>query len=615
MRGSWPSLRWPLSCRTTCSYGIRAPRRPGSWRERRPRRGPLGAPPRARRNDLRRGRARRPRAPLSRLRRADVAHLGQRPRGRRVRPVGCSSDRARLAPVRRLPYSYGPIAPLLLGGLFAALGVSLGVARGARRAARDRDRRRRPTASRASAWPCCRRRLPPRSSCRWRSRAAAARRSSTMSCPTPSLRRSRRSSRSDCSPRSPHTSPAGSAGCSRSPARALGLVAVTRPEAALAPAGAILVWLAVRAWAGRDARRSLREGLTIALPAVVVSVVGYVPFLIAVGPRELVWTEPVPGGPAPRGWQHRHLEHCAVHPAQRHRAGGLRRAVRGDRLRLRRGRTESRPSRPRMADRSRGGPARPRRARGAKRRRDERRAAPPDRPGLSAHPADRGRGSRLHGAPGAPALARRGRARVSWTCCWRSSCSPRRSAPTRCSLPGSDAIYTFPLAAILLVRLHVALPRSTRTRLGGCCLDRPGCIDRRRARRPGRTPRLLHRAGARTAPSARPRRRASRSARPCASSSATPGRETRCSSRPQLQALEVLSGRRSALPQLSLLPGALRGPGGRASGDRTARGCRRARRGARPALVDRVRERRVRQHVRPGPPRLGHHATSHTSQR
>ena len=74
----------------------------------------------------------------------------------------------------------------------------------------------------------------------------------------------------------------------------LGLVAVTRPEAALAPAAATLVWLALSAWAGARHPSRMRDGVRVALTAVVVGALGYAPFVIAVGPRELVWTNLYP---------------------------------------------------------------------------------------------------------------------------------------------------------------------------------------------------------------------------------------------------------------------------------------------------------------------------------
>ena len=66
---------------------------------------------------------------------------------------------------------------------------------------------------------------------------------------------------------------------------AAGLVAVTRPELAVALFCAIAVWLAVEMW--RD-RPGLRPALLVAAPALAIPLVVYGAFLTAVSPRELV---------------------------------------------------------------------------------------------------------------------------------------------------------------------------------------------------------------------------------------------------------------------------------------------------------------------------------------
>ena len=114
----------------------------------------------------------------------------------------------------------------------------------------------------------------------------------------------------------------------------------------------------------------------------------------------------------------------------------------------------------------------------------------------------------------------------------------------------------FPLAAILLVRLHVALPRSARTRLAGAAwIALAACtvaaLGARAAHHASYTVQTPHGAF-RTTPA---------QGQPFSAALRIIERDTRPGDAvlvaPQLQALEVLSGRRSALRQLSLLPGAL----------------------------------------------------------
>jgi 4-amino-4-deoxy-L-arabinose transferase-like glycosyltransferase len=70
---------------------------------------------------------------------------------------------------------------------------------------------------------------------------------------------------------------------------ACGLVALTRPELALALFGAVAVWLAVEIWQARGARRpAWRAAALVAVPALALPVVVYGAFLTAVSPRELL---------------------------------------------------------------------------------------------------------------------------------------------------------------------------------------------------------------------------------------------------------------------------------------------------------------------------------------
>ena len=454
-------------------------------------------------------------------------------------------------------YSYGPIAPLLLGGLFAALGVSLGVAQalGVLLA----------TATVAATYGVARQRMAVLPSALAASVVVPVAFSSGGGSPI-------------FNDVLPHTFSAPiaalftlgllaavSAYVTRGlgwllplAGGALGLVAVTRPEAALAPAGAILVWLAVRAWAGRDARRSLREGLTIALPAVVVSAVGYVPFLIAVGPRELVWQNLYPvdllraGGNTVISSTAPFTLHsgivlagyaalyaviafaCVAVGRSRGRAGLAWLIAAGVGL----------LALAALAARSGGGTN-----------------------GALHHLTDLAyRPIPLLAAAAVVYTARPAlRRSASWSSAgeldlllaiFLFAASIRTYA---LFLPGSDAIYTFPLAAILLVRLHVALPRSTRTRLAGAAWIAlaaltVAALGVRDAHHASYTVQAPHGAFRTTAAEGKPFSAALR----IIERDTRPGDAVLVG--PQLQALEVLSGRRSALPQLSLLPGALANP-------------------------------------------------------
>ncbi len=71
---------------------------------------------------------------------------------------------------------------------------------------------------------------------------------------------------------------------------ACGLVALARPELALALFGAIAVWLAVEVWHARDARRpAWRAAALVAAPALALPLVVYAAFLTAVSPHELLF--------------------------------------------------------------------------------------------------------------------------------------------------------------------------------------------------------------------------------------------------------------------------------------------------------------------------------------
>jgi hypothetical protein len=454
-------------------------------------------------------------------------------------------------------YSYGPVAPLLLGGLFAALGVSLGVAQalGVLLA----------TATVAATYGVARQRM-------------AVLPSALAAAVVVPVAFSNGGGSPIFNDVLPHTFSApiaalftlgvlgaltafvarGRSSLLLLAGAALGLTAVTRPEAALAPVCAILVWLALRAWAGRDAGRSLREGLRLALPALVVIAVGYAPFLIAVGPHDLLWTNLYPldllraggntviSGTAPFtlhsgvvlatfGALYAVIVFVSVAVGRRADRAGLAWLVAAGIgvLAL-------------LALAARGGGG---------------------TNGALHHLTDLAYRPIPLIAAVAVVLAARPALRRSeaWSAAGQAdlllaiflfAASIRTYA---LFAPGSDAIYTFPLAAIVLVRLHVSLPTSTRTRLAGaawimlaaCTVAALGARDAHRASYTVQAPHGAYRT---TAAQGQPISEALR----IIERDTRPGDAVLVA--PQLQALEVLSGRRSALPQLSLLPGALAGP-------------------------------------------------------
>lgn len=70
---------------------------------------------------------------------------------------------------------------------------------------------------------------------------------------------------------------------------ACGLVAVTRPELALALFGATVVWLGVEIWRAREERgRAWSAAALVAAPAIAIPLVVYAAFLTSLSPRELV---------------------------------------------------------------------------------------------------------------------------------------------------------------------------------------------------------------------------------------------------------------------------------------------------------------------------------------
>ena len=425
-------------------------------------------------------------------------------------------------------YSYGPAAPLLLGGLFAALGVSLGVAEalgvllaGATVAATYGLARQRmaivPSAlaaavvapvafSSGGGSPIFNDVLP-------HTFSAPIAALLTLGCPGCADRVRHARTRHPAAARRRCTG-AGRRHAARGGARtACGNRRLARPARL---GGSTSSARAARRRRARSARaRRHGRGLR-AVP-------------VRHRPARAALDEPLPGRPPARRRQQRDLRDGAVHAAQRPRARRVRRALR----RARRGLHRRRP-RPALADRLAGRrgrrPARPGRAGSSRRRRRERRPAPPHRPRLSADPADRDRRRRRSRPARRSGATGPGPLQVRPTCCSQCSCSPPRSAPTRCSRPAATP--------------------STRSRSRRSCSS--GCTSRCRSRRgrgsrarpgsrwpPAPSPRsapatrIAPRTPCRrrTARSARPRRRASRSARRSASSSATRGPATRCSSR------------------------------------------------------------------------------------
>jgi hypothetical protein len=451
-------------------------------------------------------------------------------------------------------YSYGPAAPLLLGGLFAALGVSLGVAEalGILLAA----------GLVAGTYGVARQRMTVLPSLLAAAVVAPVAFSSgggspifndvlphTFSAPIASLL-------------TLGVLAALTAFVTRGRAFllplagvGLGLTAVTRPEAMLAPAGAILLWFALRAFSERAGRSSLRDGLRVAVPALVMIAIGYVPFLIAVGPHALLFDDLYPldllraggntviSGVAPftlrsglvlAGFGALYAViafACVAVGRARGRAGIAWLLAAGVGL----------LGLAALAARGGGG------ANGALHHLTD----------LAYRPIPLIAAAALLLAA-RPALRRNG----PWSAAGQAdlllaaflfAASIRTYA---LFAPGSDAIYAFPLAAIVLVRLHVTLPRSARTRLAGaawialaaCAVAALGARDAHRASYTVQTP---HGAFRTTAAQGQPFSAALR----IIERDTRPGDAVLVA--PQLQALEVLSGRRSVLPQLSLLPGAL----------------------------------------------------------
>jgi hypothetical protein len=331
---------------------------------------------------------------------------------------------------------------------------------------------------------------------------------------------------------------------------ALGLVAVTRPEAALAPLAAIVVWLALRAWADRRARSALRDGAALAVPALVVTAAGYGPFLFAIGPRELLWTNLYPvdllraGGNSVISETAPFTLHSGLVLAG---FGALYAVLAAVCIAVGRGRLWLLAAGAGLlvlaafAARAGGG------ANGALHHLTDLAYRPVPliaiaAVALAARPALR-RGNAMSAAAQADLLL----------ALFLLAASIRGYA---LFAPGSNAIYTFPLAAVVLVRLHVALPKATRTRLAGAAwialaAFAVAALGARDAHRASFTVQTPHGAFRTTAAQGRPFSAALR----IIERATRPGDAVLVA--PQLQALEVLSGRRSALRELSLLPGAL----------------------------------------------------------
>jgi hypothetical protein len=446
-------------------------------------------------------------------------------------------------------YSYGPIAPLLLGGLFAALGVSLGVAEALGVVLA--------TATVAGTYGLARQRMAVLPSALAAAVIAPIVFSSgggspifnvvlphTFSAPIAALFTMGVLAALTAFVTRGRTFLLALAGI------ALGLTAVARPEAALAPVGAILLWLALRAYADRRVREAVRQGVTIALPALAVAIVGYGPFLFSVSPRTLLWTNLYPVDILHAGGNTVISETA---PFTLHSAvvligfGALYAVLAAVCIAVGRGRVWLLVAGLGLlilaaaAARAGGG------ANGALHHITDLAYRPMTliaivAVALAARPALR-RGATFTAVQQADLLL----------AAFLLAASIRTYA---LFAPGSDAIYTFPLAAIVLVRLHVTLPKSTRTRLAGalwialvaCVVAALGARDAHRATYTVQTP---HGAFRTTPAQGQPFSAALR----IIERDTKPGDAVLVA--PQLQALEVLSGRRSALPQLSLLPGAL----------------------------------------------------------
>ena len=336
---------------------------------------------------------------------------------------------------------------------------------------------------------------------------------------------------------------------------ALGLIALARPEAALAPAAATALWLVLRGRRPPGARASLAAAARIAGAALALAVAGYAPFLLAVSIDELVFTNLYPvdvlraGGNAVLsdtapftfgsalelvGWGALYAALVCVLVGAgrafdaRNRTGLLVAGAGALAFAF-------------LAVVTGGGPS------GALHHVTE----------LAYRPIPLIAAALLALAL-RPAL-RRGE---TWTVAQQADlllAAFLLAASIRAYalfLPGSTAIYTFPLAAIVLVRLHAGLSSRRGVRLAGlawialaaCAVALLGLRD---ARHETFTVQAAN-GTLRTTPA---------QGEPFAAALRVIERETAPGDAvlvaPQLTALEVLSGRRSALPQLSLLPGAL----------------------------------------------------------
>ena len=446
-------------------------------------------------------------------------------------------------------YSYGPLAPLLLGGLFAALGVSLGVAEALGVVLA--------TATVAGTYGLARQRMAVLPSALAAAVVAPVVFSSGGGSPIFNVVL-------------PHAFSApiamlctlgvlgaltayvtrGSTFLLALAGAGVGLIAVARPESALAPAAAIVLWLVLRAYADRHVRGAVREAAWIALPALAVTLAAYVPFLIAVGPSTLLWTNLYPvdvlraGGNSVIAETAPFTLHSAIVLAG---FGVLYAVLTAVCVALGRGRVWLLAAGAGLLVLA-----------------------------LAAARAGGGANARLHHVTDLAYRPMTLIALVAVVVAVRPLLGRERSftvaqqadlllaafllaASIRTYAlfaPGSDAIYAFPLAAIVLVRLHVTLPAALTTRLAGaawivlaaCVVAALGARDAHRASYTVQAPHGTFR----TTPDR---------GRPFAEALRIIERDTRPGDAvlvaPQLQALEVLAGRRSALPQLSLLPGAL----------------------------------------------------------
>ena len=128
---------------------------------------------------------------------------------------------------------------------------------------------------------------------------------------------------------------------------ACGLVALTRPELALALFGAVAVWLAVEIWHARDARRpAWRAAALVAAPALALPA-GRLRRLPDRGlAARAAAREPLPDRLRPRRGPRRARRARAADGGQHRQARRARARVRGRRRRARRGRPRARRGRP-----------------------------------------------------------------------------------------------------------------------------------------------------------------------------------------------------------------------------------------------------------------------------